>query len=265
MVADTMGMFRQASERVDIILDPAIRNFVMFPILLVILMKSFLISNIMRIMKKPSVEKDQKKLDFNNRLTRSKRTRANANFLSTKSFNRRSKWLRTVALKEQKAAEKEEKSTEQSMEDMQNVLGQMQGGSIGNFASMGLMMWANSFFSGFVLLRLPFEVQDCYRGLVQRGIVLKNLDCSYVSSLAWYFSTSFGLRGLTSLLQQGTGFDEMKMMANPMGGMQQSMQPSVGAYDPNPQLKAERNGLSITNHEFHLDHIETLLLEKWDA
>jgi len=259
-----MGMFVEASERVDIILDPAIRNFVMFPILLVILMKSFLISNIMRVMKKPQqAETDQKKVDFSNRLARSKRTRANANFISNKSFNKRSKWLRTIALKEQKAPEKEEKTTEQSMDDMQKVLGQMQGGSIGNFASMGLMMWSNAFFSGFVLCRLPFEVQDCYRGLVQRGIVLKNLDCSYVSSLAWYFSTSFGVRGLTSLLQRGTGYDEMKMMANPMGA--NPMQPSVGTYDPNPQLKAERNGLSITNHEFYLDHVETLLLEKWNA
>merc|ERR1719320_337104 len=59
-------------------------------------------------MEKPEIEKDQMKLDFYNRLTRSKRTRANANFLPAKSFKMRSMWLRTFALKQQKPVEKQE-------------------------------------------------------------------------------------------------------------------------------------------------------------
>lgn len=260
-----MGMYQQAPERVDLILDPSIRNFVMLPILIVILMKAFLISSIMRIMKKPTVETNKLKVDINNRLTRSKRTRANASFLPASDFFRRKKWLTETCLKAQKKPEATEKSPEQNMEDMQKMLSAMQGGSVGNIASMMLMMWSNSFFSGFVLTRLPFEVQTSFRDLVQRGVNLPNLDCSYVSSLAWYFSSSFGLRGLTSLLLRGNAVDDIKMMQGQMGGMQGAMQPSMGQYDPNPKLRGERNGLEITNHDSHLQHVEKLLLEKWQA
>merc|ERR1719499_1163954 len=130
----------------------------------------------------------------------------NAIWIPSPAFQRRVKWLKDTALKKQPKPEQPangQPTPEQNMEQMNQMMNTLQSSSMGNIFNMGFLMWANMFFSGFVLLRLPFSVQECYRQLVQRGVALQYLDCSYVSSLAWFFSVSFGLRGFNSLLLGG--------------------------------------------------------------
>ena len=59
---------------------------------------------------------------------------------------------------------------------------------------IGFMFWVNTFFSGFLIIRLPFPVSEAYRQIVQRGMALDSLECAYVSSLSWYFICLIGFR-----------------------------------------------------------------------
>lgn len=65
----------------------------------------------------------------------------------------------------------------------------MMGGMKQNLAmiipNMLQMGWVSYFFAGFVLVKLPFPLTERFKTMLQRGIMLKSLDVSYVSSLSW--------------------------------------------------------------------------------
>lgn len=71
-----------------------------------------------------------------------------------------------------------------------------------------MMGWLSFFFTGFVLVRIPFPLLDRFKGMLQRGIQLEynnfiycsGLDVTYVTSLSWYFLVMFGMRGLYPLI-----------------------------------------------------------------
>jgi len=125
----------------------------------------------------------------------------------------------------------------------------------------------------FLLVRLPFNLTETLRPLVQRDIALEAFDCSYVSGLSWYFLTFFGLSGLNRLLLGGESEDiDMKMMRDQMSGMAAvpmmppgggGMPGMGGQYDPNPMFKTERNELQIVRHEWACVDADKKLLQKW--
>ena len=45
--------------------------------------------------------------------------------------------------------------------------------------NMVMMAWINYFFSGFVLVKIPFGLTEGFKGMLQRGVDLKTLDPSY--------------------------------------------------------------------------------------
>eukprot|EP01094_Clydonella_sp_ATCC50884_P000359 TRINITY_DN10281_c0_g1_i1.p1 TRINITY_DN10281_c0_g1~~TRINITY_DN10281_c0_g1_i1.p1 ORF type:complete len:251 (+),score=80.33 TRINITY_DN10281_c0_g1_i1:145-897(+) len=89
-----------------------------------------------------------------------------------------------------------------SMMDPSNGLEMMKKNISMVLSQILLMGWVNHFFSGFVVVKLPFPLTLSFRPMLQRGIDLATLDVSYVSALSWYFLNLFGLQGLTSLAIQ---------------------------------------------------------------
>lgn len=71
------------------------------------------------------------------------------------------------------------------------------------------MAWVSYFFSGFVLVKLPFPLTDSFKSMLQQGVFIPNLDSSYVSSLSWYFINLFGVRGLLSLFLDQYGWHRL--------------------------------------------------------
>lgn len=112
--------------------------------------------------------------------------------------------------------------------------------------TMGLV---NMFFSGFVMVRLPFAVTSQVRTMLQRGVELSHLDVAYVSSLSWYFLNLAGLRGIQSILLAGHESDDAHLMQKQMTGA-----PAAGpTVAMGPIFKDEREKLEIAQHEYQLD------------
>jgi hypothetical protein len=67
--------------------------------------------------------------------------------------------------------------------------------------NMVMMQAIQHFFSGFILLKVPFHLTMGFKQMFQRGLEgLATLDTSYVSSVSWYFLVMFGLRGFFRLV-----------------------------------------------------------------
>ncbi|CAL9763061.1 unnamed protein product [Musa acuminata subsp. burmannicoides] len=107
--------------------------------------------------------------------------------------------------------------------------------------------WVNFFFSGFVAAKIPFPLTQRFRGMLQNGIDLSTVDVSYVSSRSWYFLNLFGLRGLFSLI---LGEE------NAMDDTQRMMQMSGFGFDPSRSLSAEKDGIDIIQHDWALPKME---------
>lgn len=107
--------------------------------------------------------------------------------------------------------------------------------------NMVMMGWISYFFSGFVLVKVPFTLTAGFREMLQRGVNLSSLDVSYVSSLSWYFLVMFGARGLFSLiLGQKNVFDDTEILQQQMGkgNKQADMQ-----FNAKQQYKQEKSAL----------------------
>jgi len=251
------------------VLDPGIRAFVLLPIFVVVFLRSLLQQSVAKLVRSKPELKDAARISHNQAIRRSKRIRANCNWLPPAGFARRRKWTVNKSLAPVEVEKKE--PGEQSMDDMNNMMSMMKGNTASYISNIGFMMWVNSFFAGFLLVRLPFPVSETFRPLVQRDVMLQPFDCSYVSSLSWYFISFFGLSGLNKLIlrqaNQSSDDPDMKAMRG-MSGMgmpmaQPQMSPMGGGYDPNPMLKTERNEMKIVRHDWQCRDSDKKLLKKW--
>ncbi|KAJ3201816.1 ER membrane complex subunit 3, partial [Clydaea vesicula] len=100
-----------------------------------------------------------------------------------------------------------------------------------------IMSWVNFFFSGFILIRLPFALTLRFKSMLQSGIATQDMD------VAWVWTA-----GSMKDMQQ------MQMMGTP-----QTMQPK----DIAKMFDSEREFLEISSHECLLDDVEIRLLEKY--
>jgi hypothetical protein len=91
--------------------------------------------------------------------------------------------------------------------------------------NMGMMGLVSAFFSGFIIAKFPFALSARLRAMVQKGVDIDNLDCSYVTSLSLYLLMLFGLQGITTLLLGDNLGDEAAMMQAQMGLGQQQKGP----------------------------------------
>lgn len=126
---------------------------------------------------------------------------------------------------------------------------------VSQMETMGII---NTFFEGFIAVKLPFPLSYRFKSMLQKGVHSNSLDVSYVSSISWYFLNLFGLRGIFSLvLGENNETDDTKMMQSQMsgGGM------GGPGQDPGAVLKKAAESLDLVDHKWRVATAESDLID----
>lgn len=232
----------------DLVLDTAIRDWVLIPLSVVMVLIGILryfVSKIMRTFQTP----DGKIVKEGQVIIRARNLRSSADFIPPKSFRAR----RVYYSNEENGILYVPKGQAQNAQAAQmfsdpNMAMDMMKKNLSMIIPQTLTFaWVNFFFSGFVAAKIPFPLTQRFRSMLQNGIDLSTVDVSYVSSRSWYFLNLFGLRGLFSLI---LGED------NAMDDTQRMMQMGGFGFDPSKSLGAEKDGLDIVQHDWVLPKFE---------
>ncbi|ELR17292.1 Transmembrane protein, putative [Acanthamoeba castellanii str. Neff] len=243
----------------DLVLDSRIRDWVLLPIALVMFLIAILRNNISLLLhseRKPELQKVQERQT----LIRASRMRLNGHKLPLASFLQRKAFFNDA--REGVLVMEEEDSSASNplanpMMDPMNMVDMMKKNVTMLVPQLLIVGWVQYFFSGFVLVKIPFPLTLPFRGMLQRGIELAGLEVTYVSSLSWYFLNLFGLRGINSLvLGEANAADDTKLM------QQQMMMGGGGPIDTKKLYKAERENIDLVEHKWAVEDAEKRLLNQ---
>uniref|UniRef100_A0A0D6R3H8 ER membrane protein complex subunit 3 n=2 Tax=Araucaria TaxID=25666 RepID=A0A0D6R3H8_ARACU len=234
----------------ELVLDTAIRNWVLVPLSVVMVLIGILRHFVSKLMRSTQLP-DAKSLKEVQLVMRVRNLRAAAALIPARSFRAR----RIYYNNEENGLLHVPKGQAQNMQAQMftdpNMAMDMMKKNLSMIIPQTLTFaWVNFFFSGFVAAKIPFPLTQRFRSMLQNGIDLSTVDVSYVSSRSWYFLNLFGLRGLFSLIlgEENATDDTQRMMQMQMGG-------GFGN-DPSKSLSAEKDGLDIIQHEWALPQIE---------
>lgn len=198
----------------NILLDDSIRDWVLLPLIVIMLLVGLArhyLTVLLRTNKRPKVSA----ADDANLVAYSRVLLQNGIFLSPEGFRSRVERLINPS-----SGVLHRKIEYNPMEAMSNpdMMGEMMKGQItGMVPHIGMMMLVQSLFSGFVIAKFPFSLSSRFRGMVQRGVEIDALECSYVTSLSMFLLISTGLEGVLKVLLGENAADNAAMMQRQMG------------------------------------------------
>jgi ER membrane protein complex subunit 3 len=186
--------------------------------------------------------------------------RSNAPVLSKSSFDARKEYLIDNYKKGsflKGGPQSKGQSAPNPMSDpaaMEGMMGMMKGNMAMMIPQTLIMSWINAFFAGYVILRLPFPLTIRFKSMLQSGVMTRDLDVRWVSSLSWYFLCLFGLQGVfvfilgneNSASQMGQQMAQMNQQGNPFGPGQ----------DPDKMFGAEAENLEVAEYWSVLEGVE---------
>ncbi|KAI5893734.1 uncharacterized protein SCHCODRAFT_02622612 [Schizophyllum commune H4-8] len=270
-MANTVG-----GSDVSLLLDPQIRDWVLFPITLVMVLVGVLRVNVVQLLQSPPKRQKKENVRETSAILRGGALRQTAQHspLPPAYFLPLARQLATN-LEEGAFLKDKPKDTTQGPSAPPNPLSDpaaMEGMMSGMKTQMVMMVpqmvimgWINFFFQGFVLINLPFPLPATsgFKSLLQRGIQTPDMDVRWVSSLSWYFLNFFGLNGLLRLLVGGDDgvVDPMAAMS-PMTPM---MPTGPGAPDASKAHKAEAENIRFAESVYKWvgDDVETRVLSRY--
>jgi hypothetical protein len=143
---------------------------------------------------------------------------------------------------------------------MDGMMGMMKNNMAMIIPNTLIMSWINAFFSGYVIMKLPFPITIKFKSMLQAGVQTKDMDPRWMSSISWYFLCIFGLQFVYVFL---LGSDNAaSQVAQQMQQQQQPMMPMGGpGNDPHKQFKTEAENLAVVEHFSVLDDVEHRLLK----
>ena len=79
---------------------------------------------------------------------------------------------------------------------MDGMMGMMKNNMAMMIPNTLIMSWINAFFSGFVIIKLPFPITVKFKSMLQAGVATREMDPRWMSSISWYFLCYFGLQSV---------------------------------------------------------------------
>ncbi|KAH8591989.1 integral membrane protein DUF106-domain-containing protein [Bisporella sp. PMI_857] len=246
--------------------DPQLFYWILIPITIVMILTGVLRHYATVLMATPPKKQELAAIREQRSLLRGINLRMNGNTVSHASFNARRDYLVTAYeegafLKE---PEKKGQAAPNPMTDpaaMDGMMGMMKGNMMMMIPQTLIMGWINTFFSGFVVIRLPFPLTIKFKSMLQAGVATRDMDPQWMSSISWYVLCIFGLQSVFNYL---LGSDNSaSQTAQQMG----QMGPGAGAnmfgpgQDPDKQFQAEAENLAVQAHHYVLDGVEDRLLK----
>lgn len=225
-------------------LDTQIRDYVLIPITIAMFFVGVIRHNISKIAQiEKKVERDG--LREAQAVVRAERIRLNSGYLSNEGFERRRVYF-CNNVDGVFSQESKKSNVQQQMLSDPSMLSEMLTKNLNMIVpNMLTMAWVNFFFTGFVVGKVPFPLTQRFRGMLQRGVDLKSLDVTYVSSLSWYFLNFFGLGGVFGLV----------LGNNTLNDAQQMKQMSMMGMDTNKAFKQVKENLEMIAHESTIEEI----------
>ncbi|KAE8674768.1 alpha/beta-gliadin A-III-like isoform X1 [Hibiscus syriacus] len=269
----------------DLVLDTAIRDWVLIPLSVVMVLIGILRYFVSKLMRSSQVP-DPKIVKEGQVIVRARNLRAAANFIPPKSFRSRRVYFSNEENGLLFVPKGQAQNAQAQMFSDPNMAMDMMKKNLSMIIPQTLTFaWVNFFFSGFVAAKIPFPLTQRFRSMLQNGIDLSTVDVSYVSSRSWYFLNLFGLRGLFSLIlgEENATDDTQRMMQMSGFGFDPSKQCATcycaatifcasdfcAAWVPDSyrnfsqcfsqdhqSLGAEKDGLDIVQHEWALPKFE---------
>ncbi|KAH7326355.1 integral membrane protein DUF106-domain-containing protein [Stachybotrys elegans] len=244
--------------------DPQLFYWILIPITIVMVLTGVLRHYASVLLSTQPKKLEAKAMREQRSLARGVALRSNYHSLSQKSFEARREAL--IAGYESGAFLKDPDSKGQppaspfsDPSQMDGMMGMMKNNMAMIIPNTLIMSWINAFFSGYVIMKLPFPLTIKFKSMLQAGVQTKDMDPRWMSSISWYFLCIFGLQfvyvfllGSDNAASQVAQQMQQQQMPNPMGG---------AAPDPDKQFKAEAENLAVVEHYSVLDNVEQRLLE----
>ncbi|CAA9957549.1 DUF106 domain containing protein [Pyrenophora teres f. maculata] len=249
--------------------DPALFWWILLPITVVMVLTGILRHYAMTLLQSTPKKQELAKIRQQRSLIRGVNLRTNAQVLSPNAFATRKAYMVQAYQEGRFLAEPElrGKPRPNPMSDpaaMEGMMGMMKGQMTMMIPQTLIMGWINAFFSGFVIMKLPFPLTPQFKSMLQSGVGTRDLDVRWVSSLSWYFLTLFGLQPVYNFIlgsnNAANQVTQQMAMANPgAGGMMGPEQ------DPDKLFLSEAENLEVLEHRWILEGIEERLIAKMGA
>ena len=148
---------------------------------------------------------------------------------------------------------------------MSNPMSMMGGNMAFMVQNMIMMQGIQHFFSGFILLKIPFSLTAGFKNMFQKGLAdLPDLDPSYVSSVSWYFLVMYGLRSFFRLAvgDPSLEFREQEQLLQRFGYTTPNpgKSPDPAALCKQMRQEAENMDILLNQHKSEFDGVEKRLL-----
>ncbi|KAI5919497.1 integral membrane protein DUF106-domain-containing protein [Camillea tinctor] len=246
--------------------DPQLFYWILFPITVVMVLTGILRHYASVLMATAPKKQDQKTMREQRSMLHGVATRNNFHVLSAPSFRARRDYL-TNAYESGaflKNPDQRGQPPPNPMTDpgaMDGMMGMMKNNMAMMIPNTLIMSWINAFFSGFVIIKLPFPLTIKFKSMLQAGVATKEMDPRWMSSISWYFLCIFGLQSVFNFLLGSE--NAASQMAQQMGAMGPQAAPQMfgPGVDPDKQFKTEAENLAVVEHYSVLDGVEDRLLE----
>ncbi|KAF2400378.1 transmembrane protein [Trichodelitschia bisporula] len=242
--------------------DPALFYWILLPITVVMILTGVLRHYATVLLQSTPKKQPLPKIRENRSLMQGVNLRTNANHISSTSFQARKSYLVSgfksgAFLADPEARGKPPANPMSDPAMMEGMMSMMKGNVAMMVPQTLIMGWINAFFSGYVIMKLPFPLTPQFKAMLQSGVGTRDLDVRWVSSLSWYFLTLFGLQPVYNLI---LGNDNS---ANQVAAQMAQMNPGAAMgpnNDPDKLFLSEAENLEVIEHDYILNGIEERLL-----